>query len=167
MHVGVLCADGGGPEAEVDCNCDEEGDCPMESAGQNSVAIERVSEFHIDLLGRSALYVAHEPRRSPACRSVRAKAKINKQDKPAGMAAAQKSAWFDHCMASRCAVTRGPTMDPARPTPNAQPTPVARISVGYTIAASALMAGWAPTMQMPLSRISARRIGIEISGVPR
>src|SRR6266850_188035 len=104
--------------------------------------------------GSAANYVAHEPRTLPAGRAVRARPKMNKQDRPAGMAAAQKSAWFDHCIASRWAVTRGPTMDPARPTPNDQPTPVARISVGYAMADSALMAGWAPTMQMPLSRIS-------------
>src|SRR5690349_7898551 len=64
--------------------------------------------------------------------------------------------------ASRKPPMTGPIMAPIRPTPRAQPTPVERMAVGYTLADITLMKLWLPTEQMPTAVIdSASRAMVE------
>src|ERR1700693_5222003 len=88
------------------------------------------------------------------------------QENDAGTAAARNSAWLDQSRATSWAATTGPTMAPARPTPRLQPTPVARISVGYSVDARALSAGWVPTTQIPAAKMTRYNKGIDKLGEP-
>src|SRR5262249_61482345 len=67
----------------------------------------------------------------------------------AGAMPAMKMRSGVHCIDSSRPPTDGPTIEPTRPTPSAQPTPVARIGEGQNIAASAVRPAWAPCSHTP------------------
>src|SRR5207302_361190 len=56
----------------------------------------------------------------------------------AGAAATMKMCFVSQCRVSSRPPMSGPTIDPMRPMPSAQPTPVERMAVGYDSAVRAL-----------------------------
>src|SRR3954451_16527247 len=72
----------------------------------------------------------------------------------AAAAAAMKTAPALHFIVSSMPPTSGPTIEPTRPIPSAQPTPVALTAGGEKPAASALAVFWPETTQKPAAKIA-------------
>jgi hypothetical protein len=65
--------------------------------------------------------------------------KMAKAPPTKGAAAKKNRVRNGKCIASKIPPMTGPANAPIRPTPNAQPDPVVRMWVGYSVAESALM----------------------------
>src|SRR5450631_3854751 len=61
---------------------------------------------------------------------------------------------------------KGPTMEPKRPIPNAQPTPLERNAVGYSRPDAALLPNCAPRVQNPATAIADAVVTYEMPGTP-
>jgi len=84
----------------------------------------------------------------------------------AGPAATRKICRMSQCKAKSQPPISGPTIDPIRPMPSAQPTPVDRMAVGYDSAVSALAPICPPTTQNPAPKMVTTRRAAEAPTVP-
>src|SRR5262249_9825115 len=84
----------------------------------------------------------------------RPRAKHTSAAQSAAAAAARKTAAVLHFALKRRPPTSGPTIEPIRPTPRAQPMPVALTAVGEEPGVSPLAAIWPPMIQKPAAKIA-------------